>query len=480
MSIFVFLSLVISIVCTFNDVHAMSNPRNVQQAREAQRRAQMLAQQQQVSASLQQNQVNQTRQTKIVPTVVQQSASQTMLQEPKATQQQVVQQNKSVVQQPQPLPQQPVIQNTVPQQQQISCVVQQNNQSQANRGQASFERKLYGGLNNTGNDCFLISVIQVLRQLDPFVKLLKQLQNPTAIQTHFLELVTAIELGQPQGIFDPTANGAKEFRRLTHQCGNQTLNGLDLTRQHDAREFLTGLLDVLTDAPYQAVASRQRKLKSLINVIGIRMPSIFTCADGHSWLSGCVNADACWNNACHNPESMITLQIPSLGASSTLQDCLMAYCERERLEGVFCPTCNARKVVTKKIVLGNPLPEFMIVVLKRFDYDFMTGIRKKISKPVSFPLHLDVASYMSSPAALTQFELVGTIVHTGSIDHGHYRAYTRDQNTHRWSYYNDGSAYGVSNNFIQSMAQQNAQLNSPEGYNELGSPYILVYRKIIQ
>lgn len=122
-------------------------------------------------------------------------------------------------------------------------------------------------------------------------------------------------------------------------------------------------------------------------------------------------------------QSHLSLQTKRL-SQATLSECLGAFSQREVLSW-FCPQCKCDREATK-VLFPCVYPKTLIVHLKRFLYHNM-GV--KVESPVLFPLTLETGGRV--------FHLVGCVCHFGSLNCGHYTAYSLNPVTKEWYYYND-------------------------------------------
>jgi ubiquitin carboxyl-terminal hydrolase 9/24 len=135
----------------------------------------------------------------------------------------------------------------------------------------------------------------------------------------------------------------------------------------------------------------------------------------------------------------------------------------------LCAKCD-KKVDTLKRTCVKELPRYLIVSLKRLDFDRM--IRVKVNDFCEFPLELDMFPYtqeglekkeksdkrkqeaqekgeevseeeevpLKYPADYYKFNLKGVVVHTGTADSGHYYSFIREttaKNGDKWYEFND-------------------------------------------
>ena len=129
----------------------------------------------------------------------------------------------------------------------------------------------------------------------------------------------------------------------------------------------------------------------------------------------------------------------------SLQNCMEDYISAESLSTpIFCEKCKEHRTSTKKLSIKKP-PKILAVHLKRFD----AVSQRKVHAKVTFPLdHFDVGPYMESLgsgiggvtekkqqshaglaagqlSASVLYDLVGVVVHKGSLNSGHYISYVQ-------------------------------------------------------
>lgn len=90
------------------------------------------------------------------------------------------------------------------------------------------------------------------------------------------------------------------------------------------------------------------------------------------------------------------------------------------------------------------LPNVLIIVLKRFEFNYDTMKKYKVNDYCSFPFDLNMKKYTSEylnnsndfyPDEYYDFKLRGVIVHYGTSEAGHYYSYIKDSN--EWFEFND-------------------------------------------
>jgi len=108
------------------------------------------------------------------------------------------------------------------------------------------------------------------------------------------------------------------------------------------------------------------------------------------------------------------------------------------------------------------LPPTLVIHLKRFEFDYDRMELKKVNSPCSFPMYMNMEPYTAEGLARRKaeklgqqfdssllkhpsyydYELMGAVVHTGTIDSGHYYSYIKERipiksETSRWFEFND-------------------------------------------
>ena len=149
-----------------------------------------------------------------------------------------------------------------------------------------------------------------------------------------------------------------------------------------------------------------------------------------------------------------------------IKDSLDSFIHGEVLEGenaYLCETCNLKVKTVKKVSIKK-LPNYLILVLKRFEYDFDRGMKIKMNDYCEFPMELNMEPYtlkylkkqekskknvpeqFSNCAFINEiehnqniFSLKGAIIHIGTADAGHYYSIIKDHqnNGDVWYEFND-------------------------------------------
>lgn len=292
---------------------------------------------------------------------------------------------------------------------------------------------------------------------------------------------------------------AKDF--CTH-FENQPLN---VSEQMDVDEFFNLLVDKLE-----------------IHLKGSKYDNPFLYEFG-----GTISNDLIRKGCPHISEKEDGFSNIILSVKKSLQESLANYVEGEMLEGdnaVYCEKCD-KKVNTLRRTSIKKLPRTLILVLKRFEFDYDNMCKFKVNSFCDFPLELDMEPYTQEYLKKHQdvdiqdentngisnrknfqninqmmdidnesvssvrynnykYNLKGVIIHTGTAESGHYYSIIKDNypNSQRWLEFNDsnvkeydfddlaGEAYGGSDTIINKD-------NKREVIDRSTNAYVLFYQR---
>ena len=171
------------------------------------------------------------------------------------------------------------------------------------------------------------------------------------------------------------------------------------------------------------------------------------------------------------PFLAISLQVKN---KHSIMESLDAFVEGEMLEGdnaYFCEKCE-KKVNTLKRCCIKRMPNVLILVLKRFEFNFDTMTKFKINDLCEFPMALNMQKYSQEnlqkqdlvkemedknltqsdlnddqksilgkqiPQKYYDYKLKGTVIHLGTADQGHYYSFIQDRESesNKWYEFND-------------------------------------------
>jgi len=260
------------------------------------------------------------------------------------------------------------------------------------------------GLHNLGNTCYMNSSLQCLRCI-------RELNAYINKNERLIEDVAGNYFSFVKGIWNAgTAYDPRKIRVGVALAMEQFRNNC----QHDAQEFLNGLLDTMHE-------NLQVNGSSIVSdTFYGEYETVVTC-------EGC-------GNVSYTHEKFMFLTLPISENDDTLDGLFEKQSLAEYLCGenqYQCDNCRSLCNATK-VTCVSKLPNTLIVHLKRF-----TKSRK-------------INSFVNLPAEYGDHELVGVINHSGELDGGHYTANVKIKN--EWYVMNDSSCRSVQENIVTHQA----------------------------
>ena len=346
----------------------------------------------------------------------------------------------------------------------------------------------YTGLKNLGCTCYMNSLLQQFFMIPTLRENILKCPNIAQGESNKEESV----LYNMKKVFgflkasDRKFHNPRDFFSLFKNWENQPINVME---QMDVDEFGNMLIDKL-----------ENELKST------KYEKIFKYH-----FAGKLSNELICKGCPHyseREESYFNLSLQVKNKKS-LQESLESFVAGEMLEGdnaYFCEKCQ-KKVNTLRRVCIKKLPKYLILVLKRFEFDFDTMQKIKVNDYCSFPLELNMENYTQE--YLTELEkkkdhsyiinndsnqekdniqknkknldnyykynLNGVIIHTGFADSGHYYSIIKDHNS-SWFEFNDTNVRNYDINDLSNEAF--GGLEQQKNQNEkLTNAYLLFYKR---
>ncbi|XP_034713167.1 uncharacterized protein LOC117935145 isoform X2 [Etheostoma cragini] len=125
---------------------------------------------------------------------------------------------------------------------------------------------------------------------------------------------------------------------------------------------------------------------------------------------------------------------------------------------MYCDECGAKSDATIKCVIKRH-PEVLMLLLKRFEFDYRCMTYVKINRTVDVPHTLQIPENQA-------YELYAVVEHFGDLRSGHYTATIKSQEDGRWYNFNDAT--------VTLLDNQPFQLHD---FEKSSSAYLLFYRK---
>jgi ubiquitin carboxyl-terminal hydrolase 8 len=173
------------------------------------------------------------------------------------------------------------------------------------------------------------------------------------------------------------------------------------------------------------------------------------------------------NNKSRRFEPFNTLPLEIPDKATNLKDCLDEFGKLAKLDGdnkYQCDICKEKNDAEKKMFFWD-LPELMIIQFKRFNNNGRST--RKDTSSIKFPFEnlTFENNYHEFRPRNYKYNLYGVVYHMGSLNGGHYIAYTQNPINNKWYKYNDASVHHVPDDKIERELMD-------------GGSYILFYKKV--
>ncbi|EEP78397.1 conserved hypothetical protein [Uncinocarpus reesii 1704] len=347
------------------------------------------------------------------------------------------------------------------------------------------------GLVNTGNMCYMNSILQVLIFCVPFYDFLDRISRRAAhsFKSELPFLDAMIMFMREFRVIDSATSveqlrlrlkqneleqyGASFIPEYVYQVIRHLPRFRDMRRGHqqDAQEFLGFLFEELHEECLHAMKSSATTSETA-SVNDVDATSMTDDSTTEGWLEvGHKQKPAVTRSAGHiAAESPITkifggkirseFRVPGNKNSVTLEpyqslqldigspqvnniiDALKGLTRPETMHGDFSSSRGTKATATKQVFIES-LPPVLILHLKRFQYDNVTKGTQKIWKKVGYPLELEIPKEVFPPhrrnilaaqgGGLPKYRLTGVIYHHGkNASGGHYTVEIRRQDGREW------------------------------------------------
>ena len=302
------------------------------------------------------------------------------------------------------------------------------------------------GMKNLGCICYLNSQIQQLFMIPGFRNAILDVETQEEEETPLEENL----MYQLQYIFASLKESAKQYVNPKDFCkAFKDWDGIPINvmEQMDAEEFFNQFIDKLEGF------TSNGKHKNLIK----------------NYFGGKIVNEIRGKGSCkcrsEREEPLIHIQLEVKNKRS-INESLESFIEGELLEkdnAYACEHCD-EKVTAERRQCIKKLPNVLIIVLRRFEYDYDTMTRQKLNDYLEFPWELDMKPYTQEgldlkeseqaeegekkpvvddrpeyPPEYYNFKLKGVVVHMGTADSGHYYSFIKDRqaDTDQWYEFND-------------------------------------------
>ncbi|XP_028420735.1 ubiquitin carboxyl-terminal hydrolase 12-like isoform X2 [Perca flavescens] len=309
----------------------------------------------------------------------------------------------------------------------------------------------YHGLLNQGATDYLNSVLQVLFMTEDFIEAVERhtCENPgtECIDPHLTSLF----------------NDLKERTAYTYTI-TQKMGINNVYEQRDAAEYYEKILGLTSPD-----ASKVKKTLSISKGLGllkkIGYQSVYFCLCFQIFHGLLTHKTIC--SACHTETDTdgafwhLSLALVDYSEHYSVVNGIEEYFRATDFSGenqMYCDKCDAKSNATIKCVIKHH-PEVLMLLLKRFEFDYRYMTYVKINRTVDVPHTLQIPENQA-------YELYAVVQHFGDLRSEHYAATIKSQEDDRW--------YNFSDATVTLMDYQPFQL---DGFEKSSSAYLLFYRK---
>ena len=305
----------------------------------------------------------------------------------------------------------------------------------------------YRGINNPGSICYSNCFIQQLYYIPTFREpLLRLLTNENNTLTALQKVFVKLKFSNKSSI---------SSKALIKVC----LGSKGLTEQMDTDEFFLTLLEKCSNSE---VGSKFEEIVQE-NFGGIQNLQ--------------VKCNEC-GKIYHKKQNFKGIGLEILkNCKNSLMNSLKAFTKGEMLSGEnspFCEGCGRKNDSRVKISFFR-LPENLIFIIKRFEYDGGKMVKVKINERFEFSEEINLTQFTDRESGYNlsncNYQLKGVINHIGTSDHGHYISCVKIDNT-EWVEFNDSRVSKITRKKLFKTS-----FGSFQGLSNTSSAYILIYQK---
>jgi len=312
-----------------------------------------------------------------------------------------------------------------------------------NNSPAAKEKSLTGyvGLKNLGCTCYMNSLLQQLFMISTFRESILNTdvradQEPLA-ESNLYQLQHIFSgLKSSDKMYINTKNFAKSFKDYD---GNPINPG----EQMDVDEFFGSFMD---------------KLENQLQ--GTEYGNTIKNHFGGLQATELIGKDCVHRSERIEPFISIPVEVKT---KKSLIEGLESYVAGEMLEGenaYQCDHCEAKVRAVRRVCVKH-LPNYLVIALRRFEFDFDTMTRMKLNDYFEFPMELNMEPFTQEGLERAEkekekqagketvvpnrkfnddyynYKLRGIIIHSGTAESGHYYSYIFDLEQKKWFEFND-------------------------------------------
>lgn len=294
----------------------------------------------------------------------------------------------------------------------------------------------YVGIKNLGCTCYMNSLVQQIFMIKSFRDGI--LANITDSQADNM-------LYQLQYLFSSLQFSDKQYinpKMFAATIKDFDGNPINVNEQMDVDEFFNYFMDKLEGSI---------KDSSNHNIIKMHFGGLL--------VTELIGKDCIHRSERYEPFLTISVEVKN---KKSLQEGLDSFVAGEILEGenaYQCDHCEAKVRALRRVCIKH-LPNFLIIALRRFEFDFDSMTRVKLNDFCEFPLEINMEPYTQEglerqekekekaagkdvaaspkkfPDNYYNYKLRGIVIHAGTAESGHYYSYIQDS-LMKWFEFND-------------------------------------------
>jgi ubiquitin carboxyl-terminal hydrolase 9/24 len=305
----------------------------------------------------------------------------------------------------------------------------------------------YVGMKNLGCTCYMNSILQQLFMTPSFREgILRATLNKAETPEDNLLL-------QLQYIFSALKESDKQYinpKAFTQSFKDWEGKPINVLEQMDVDEFFNTFMD---------------RLENLLK--GHQNEHIIKNHFGGLQATELIGKGSC-NHKSERDEPFLALPVQVKNKKSLIES-LESFVEGELLEGdnaYQCDHCEAKVPAVRRVCIKH-LPNILIIVLRRFEFNYDTMTRLKVNDYCEFPTEIDMEPFTQEglerkellkkkekamqegvefdkeipgvlfPEDYYNYKLKGAVIHMGTADSGHYYSFIQDRAKEQWYEFND-------------------------------------------
>ena len=324
------------------------------------------------------------------------------------------------------------------------------------------------GLKNLGCTCYMNSILQQLYMIESFRSGILSAPSPSPSLSSEDNLLYQLQyiftgLKESDKQYITTKNFAKAFK-------DQEGNEINVVEQMDVDEFFGSFMD---------------KLENLLKPSP--QADLIKVHFGGVQVTELIGKECPHRSEREEPFLSISVEVKN---KKTLIEGLESYVEEELLEGensYQCDHCESKVKAIRRVCVKY-LPNFLILALRRFEFDFDSMTREKLNDYFEFQEELDMEKFTQEglenerlrPKDYYLYGLRGIVIHAGTAEIGHYYSYIYHEGT--WVEFNDiwvglVNPQNIANDCFGGEEKFQYPYNRISARERQGNAYMLIYER---